>query len=95
MPIDDGDDEVFYGDEFTVEATVGAETVAVHFVQPDEDLLGDTVRSRQYLMRYPASAFPGLARGDTVTIVGATYTVRDEPRLLRHGRDLEAELSKN
>lgn len=94
MPIDDGDDEVFYGDEFTVEATVSAETAAVHFTQPDEDLLGDTVRSRQYRIRYPASAFAGLAKGDAVTVDGQAYTVRDIPRLLAHGRDYEAELTK-
>lgn len=92
MPIDDDDDEVFYGDEFTVAATVGAETASVHFIQPDEDVLN--MISREYLMRYPAGTFATLAKGNTVTIAGQTYNVRSPPKLLRHGRDYEAELSK-
>jgi len=77
---------------FAVQATVGAETKPVHFRQGDADMLGDRL-VREYALRFRASDFTTLARGDTVTINAIAYKVL-EVRLLDSGDEKVARISK-
>ncbi len=78
--------------QFTVSATVGATTAAVHFRQPDGDILGDRI-ARDYSMRYRVASFPTLARNDSVVIAATTYKVL-EVRRLDNGVESLARLTK-
>lgn len=77
---------------FTIAATVGGVTANVHFRQADADALGDRI-VREYTLRFRASDFTTLARGDTVTINAIAYKVL-EVRLLDSGDEKVARISK-
>lgn len=75
-----------------VEAEVGGQIVAVDFRSPDETVLDGFARSADYSMRFPSSGMPDLAAGQTVTIGGAVYRVRDV-RAIGDGSERRADLS--
>ena len=77
---------------FTIAATVGGVTAAVHFRQGDADMLGDRL-VREYALRFRATDFTTLARGDTVTVNAIAYKVL-EVRLLDSGDEKVARVSK-
>ncbi|MGV1045256.1 head-tail joining protein [Limnohabitans sp.] len=56
-----------------VNAQIDGHTVAVEFRAPDETVLDGLALSADYTMRFPASALPALAIGDTVSIAGSTH----------------------
>lgn len=79
------------------------QTGDVRFRTAERDALTGEQRSTDYTMRYPASLFPGLKRGETVVIDGptgrevadrASYTLRENPGKLIDGSELEALLAK-
>ncbi|EPB8979159.1 head-tail joining protein [Pseudomonas aeruginosa] len=76
-----------------VDAEVDGQTVAVDFRSPDETVLDGLALSTDYTMRFPASALPSLAAGDTVDIGGSDYRVRDI-RSIGDGSEKRASLSR-
>jgi len=76
-----------------VDAEVDGQTIAVDFRSPDETVLDGLALSTDYTMRFPASALPSLAAGDTVTISGSDYRVRDI-RSIGDGSEKRASLSR-
>lgn len=60
---------------------------------PDAEFIDGAVRSREYAITYRASQWAGLKTGETVTVNGQTYTVR-EVAALDDGALVRATLSK-
>lgn len=71
--------------EFAHQATWGAQTAAVLLEQPTEDILGGRAQSNEYEVTMPAAQFAGINRGDTISISGVTYRLREKPRLIGDG----------
>jgi hypothetical protein len=73
----------------------GSESVSakVDFRAPDQTVLDGLGLSTDYAIHYPASALVGLASGETLTIDGQTYRVR-EVRALSDGSEKRATLTK-
>lgn len=65
----------------------------VDFRAPDETVLDGLGLSTDYAIRYPASTFAGLVSGDSLTVDGVTYRVR-EIRALGDGSEKRATLTK-
>ena len=76
-----------------VDAEIDSHTVAVEFRSPDETVLDGLALSADYTIRFPASALPSLAAGDTVSIAGSLYRVRDI-RSIGDGSEQRASLSR-
>jgi len=76
-----------------VTAQIDGHTVAVEFRAPDETVLDGLALSADYTMRFPASALPALAIGDSVSIADNTYRVRDI-RSIGDGSERSALLSR-
>ncbi|MBS1986001.1 MAG: hypothetical protein JST16_17705 [Bdellovibrionales bacterium] len=76
-----------------VDAEIDGHTVAVDFRSPDETVLDGLALSADYTIRFPASALPSLAAGDTVSIAGSLYRVRDI-RSIGDGSEQRASLSR-
>lgn len=51
------------------------------FERPDENLLGDRVRSREYQLTLRSDRLQGCDTGETVVISGSNYTVRESRQL--------------
>lgn len=47
------------------------------FDQPGTVIVGGEILSTDYTIRYPATIFQAVKRGDSFTIGGATYTARE------------------
>lgn len=71
---------------------VGAVTVQAAFRAPDETVLDGLTLSRDYEIEYPTARL-ALAAGDTVTIGGQSYRVR-EVRQVRDGSESVAKLAR-
>ncbi len=76
-----------------VDAQIDGHTIAVDFRSPDETVLDGLALSADYTIRFPASALPDLAAGDTVSIAGNHYRVRDV-RSVGDGSERRASLSR-
>ncbi len=76
-----------------VDAEIDGHTIAVDFRSPDETVLDGLALSADYTIRFPASALPSLAAGDTVSIAGSIYRVRDI-RSIGDGSERRASLSR-
>lgn len=76
-----------------VDAEIDGHTIAVDFRSPDETVLDGLALSADYTIRFPASALPSLAAGDTVFIAGSLYRVRDI-RSIGDGSERRASLSR-
>lgn len=63
------------------------------FERPDENLLGDRVRSREYQLTLRSDRLPGCDTGEAVVIAGQNYTVR-ESRQIDDGAFKSITLSK-
>ena len=78
-----------------VPSTGGAvQTPDVIYRAPTEDALSGGVKSVEYSIRYPATVLVGLKRGETVTVDGVQFTVRENPESQLDGTRLEAKLRK-
>ena len=60
---------------------------------PAQDVLGGAVQSVEYAVVYRATEFVGMTYGDTLTIAGEDYTVRN-PGPIDDGQLMRATLSK-
>lgn len=92
------EDLSIFFDDFAVVATwtpTGQSQRAAYvlFDSPDETVLGDAVMTTEYAIEMRASDFTGLKYGETVTVSGVIYTVR-EVRLLDDGALKRATLSR-
>ena len=76
-----------------VDAEIDGHTIAVDFRSPDESVLDGLALSADYTIRFPASVLPALAAGNTVSIAGNTYRVRDI-RSIGDGSEKRASLSR-
>ena len=76
-----------------VDAEIDGQTIAVDFRSPDETVLDGLALSADYTIRFPASVLPALAAGNTVSIAGNTYRVRDI-RSIGDGSEKRASLSR-
>jgi hypothetical protein len=57
-----------------------AQTADVLYRAPGQDVLQGEAFATAYTIRYPATKFPGLIRGETVTIDAVNYKVKEDPR---------------
>lgn len=62
--------------------------------QPDEDVDGGGVISRQYQATLATATWPGLKRGEVLTIDGVAYKLRTDPRAESDGLFSMVMLSK-
>lgn len=69
---------------FSQAASWGALTAQVIFDMPTEDILSGRAQSDEYQAILARAAWPGIARGASVSIAGQGYTVR-EVRILDDG----------
>lgn len=59
-------------------ATWNGSTVSAIYSAPAEDVLSGEATGTDYSLTMPATAWPGIARGATVTVTGkGTFTVRE------------------
>lgn len=79
--------------DFAVAASFGAQTAQVLLDAPDLELLGDAVQSREYAITYAATQLTGLKTGETLTVEGVSYQVR-EVSALDDGALMRATLTK-
>lgn len=72
------------------------QTAKVLFDEPDEVVLGDQlVVSNVCEITYPAGQLAGLDEGESITVDGIAYRVRERPRQTDDGRIMKALISKN
>lgn len=76
-----------------VDAQIDGHTIAVDFRSPDETVLDGLALSADYTIRFPSSVLPSLTAGDTVSIGGSNYRVRDV-RSIGDGSEHRASLSR-
>lgn len=69
------------------------QTANVLFDAPTEPVFGNDVLSDDFTIQYPATELVSVRAGDTGTIAGVQYRVRDV-RLLDDGKIKQAKLSK-
>lgn len=82
----------FFND-FGVSCTAGAVSALGILDMPTQVLAGDQVLSTDYTLTAKASDFGNLLYGDSITVAGVAYTVR-EARLIDDGAIVELGLSK-
>jgi riboflavin synthase alpha subunit len=82
----------FFND-FGVSCTAGAVTALGILDMPTQVLAGDQVLSTYYTLTAKASDFGSLLYGDSITVAGVAYTVR-EARLIDDGAIVELGLQK-
>lgn len=84
-------DAVFLAD-FGVSAVVGEETSLVILDRPEAFAVGDVIAGDPQI-RLPTSTFSSLAYGDSITVDGTEYTVRDV-QIVNDGRWKVARLAE-
>ncbi len=80
--------------DFAVALVWGAETANVILDAPDEQFIDGRVLSREYAITYESADLVGLTGGQTVTVDGNAYTVR-EVTALDDGKIMRATLRKS
>ena len=64
-------------DDFGVTCTAGAVTALGILDMPSQVLLSDAILSTDYTLTARASSFGSLQYGDSITVAGVTYTLRE------------------
>ena len=90
--IDDAFSDVFLAD-FGLAAVSGSASGKVLFDQPDNTAFGDLVQTTEYTATLRVIDFPVLVAGNTLTISGAAYVVREVAHI-EDGAFARATLSK-
>ena len=80
-------------DDFGVSCTAGAVTALGILDMPSQVLAGEMVLSTDYTLTAKASDFGALIRGDSITVDGTAYTVR-EAMLIDDGKFVQLGLQK-
>lgn len=57
------------------------QTAAAIFEKPDENIMGDRVRSRDYQLTLRSDRLQGCDTGETVVVASASYTVRESRQI--------------
>lgn len=83
---------IFLGD-FGVSCTAGAVTALGILDMPSQVLAGEMVLSTDYTLTAKTSDFGALIRGDSITVDGTAYTVR-EVMLIDDGKFVQLGLQK-
>lgn len=78
--IDDAFSDVFLVD-FGLNAVSGSASGKVLFDQPDNTAFGDLVQTTEYTATFRVADFPVLVAGNTITISGTAYAVREVVRI--------------
>lgn len=78
--IDDAFSDVFLAD-FGLNAVSGAASGKVLFDQPDNTAFGDMVQTTEYTATFRVVDFSTLIAGNTLTIAGEPYIVREVARI--------------
>ena len=79
---------------FTVPVSSGTAVGAGYFESPNEIIGDGVVLTTDYAVVVKASDFSSVVRGDTMTVEGTSYTVR-EPMLLDDGKIMRVMLMKD
>ena len=79
---------------FTVPVSSGGTTSVGYFESPNEIIADGVVLTTDYAVVVKSSDFGSVVRGDTMTVEGASYTVR-EPMLLDDGKIMRVMLMKD
>lgn len=56
------------------------QTADVYFREPVRDVLSGEAFSSDPMISYPATQLTGLIRGETLSVAGVNYKVREDPR---------------
>lgn len=73
----------------------GAEQTAdVMFREPVRDVLSGEAFTTEPSISYPTTQLVGLLRGETITVAGVSYKVREDPRSELDGSRMTVPLSK-
>lgn len=94
-----GDLSAFYAD-FGVSVSHtpnagGQVTTAIAILdEPGQEVIGGDILATDYSLRFPASSFPAVKRGDAFTINGATFTAREDAQPLQDGLERIVPLAK-
>lgn len=95
MPfIEDATTQNVYLDDFGVSCTSGGTTAKGILEQPDQILAGDMIISTEYELIAKTSDFGALVSGNSITVDGNVFTVRDT-RKENDGVFCRLSLSKN
>ena len=95
MPFtEDATTQNVYLDDFGVSCTSGGTTANGILEQPDQILAGDMIISTEYELTAKTSDFGTLVSGDSITVDGNAFTVRDA-RKENDGVFCRLSLSKN
>jgi hypothetical protein len=70
------------------------QSAQVRYTAPTQTVLAGDAFATDYAMRYPAGTFPGLKRGETVTVDGVAFRVREDPASDLDGTRLAVPLEK-
>ena len=79
---------------WTPSAGGAQKSAQVRYRAPTQDALSSEVKSVDYSIEYPATVLVGLKRGETITVNGMQFTVRENPESQLDGSRLEAKLRK-
>ena len=71
-----------------------AQTVDACFTQPARDVLSGEAFTVDPTISYPAAQLAGLKRGETVTVDGVAYKVREDPRTELDGSRVSVPLAR-
>ena len=78
----------------TVPVVLGAVASVGYFESPNEIIADGVVLTTDYAVVVKTSGFASVARGDTMTVEGVPYTVR-EPMMLDDGKIMRVMLMKD
>ena len=81
-------------DGFSVVTVYNGVSSAGFLDMPGQVIVGGSVLSTDYSLTVQASVFAGIAAGDSVTVAGIGYTVR-EPLLIDDGKLMQISLMKD
>ena len=79
---------------FTVPVASGGTTSVGYFESPNEIIADGVVLTTDYAVVVKTSDFGSVVRGDTMTVEGTSYTVR-EPMMLDDGKIMRVMLMKD
>lgn len=79
--------------DFGLTAVFGGHVATVLLDMPDEEVFGGMQQSTEYVMTYRQGDLPGLKSGDTGTVGGIAYGVR-QVSMLDDGKLIKATLKR-
>lgn len=70
------------------------QSAKVRYSAPSQAVLAGDAVATDYSIQYPASVFPGLRRGEALTVDGISFRVREDPAAELDGSRVMALLEK-